>query len=162
MTTKNNMNPNSTPSAQIITPKAEAPVIESLKDLITASIKKEKELKEKIATASEELKSGLQAIPDYRRTELEAEKAVNEKKKKKNHYMQRPELARTEQKLKELRAERKENKETQASYASEYYRLTQMSLFELPDGTEVQIENRATAKMRMPRLTLKGRHGNTR
>lgn len=129
-------------------------ITESLKSLLIESVQKTRSLTHQIKEKSEELKDGLQAIPDYRRTELEADKAVLEKKKKKNNYMQRPELAKIEAQLKELRTERKENKETQSSYATELYRLTQMNLFDLPNGTEIHIQPKATVAIKMQRLRL--------
>ena len=138
-------------------------ITDSLKSLLIESVQKTRTLTDQIKEKSEELKAGLEAIPDYKRIAEESKLAAKERNAKKDQYLRRPELAKLNQEIRDLRTELKENKESQSSYASEYYRLTQLSLFSMPDGTEAEIVPDMKLRVRMPKISFgHNRHGNRR
>lgn len=123
-------------------------IVASLKNLVTASINKDKALRLQIAEISEQLKNALDNIVPYKIADGKVKEATKTRTHEKNTFLRRPEFAKMDAMLKELRAERKEGKEIMGEYLMEYYRLTQLSLFDLEDGRVATIVNNATLKLR--------------
>lgn len=134
-------------------------VVDSLKNLIKASVTKDKEFREKISQKQEAIKAELGNIVPYKKADEAAKAAIKERTKEKNQYMKRPLLAKMETELRELRREKKENLESQSSYCVEYYRMTQLSLFDAGEGQEIIIKPSARAMIKQVKMSFrKGRH----
>ena len=134
-------------------------ITESLERLILESSKKEKELKAKIQEKREFIKDALQSVVPYREADKKVKEFTKERKKERDNYLRRPDLAKADQEIKEMTRELKEAREVGSEYALEYSRITQKTLFDLPDGTEAYIVKSAKIQIKMPKLSIrKGRY----
>lgn len=141
---------------------AQKDMAESIKDILIASIQKSKILNAQVKEKTQDLKEELEIIPEYKRVSEAAKEAAKERNERKAQYLKRPILAKLNEEIKELRAEIRDNKETQITCATEYQKITQLSFFDMPDGTEAHIVPSATIITKIPKLSVRRERHATR
>lgn len=117
----------------------EAIVLQNLESLINENLIRIDKLNEELKQQKEMLDSVLENDPTYQEHSKVAKEASRVKTATKNEILKRPDVAHVDAKVKGLRAEVKEIKESMSSYLQEFQRMSGLNQIDTQNGETMEI-----------------------
>jgi predicted nuclease with TOPRIM domain len=111
----------------------------SLENLIKSHIENEGKLQNELRAKREMHKDSFENNPLYREKDEKVKEATKSKNSLKKEISKKPDVARLDQKIKDLQFDLNESKKTLSGLLLDYKELTQVAQLELFDGSMIEI-----------------------
>lgn len=122
-------------------------IITALGNMIEKTLNRGRELRAELEKKSEELNTRFNADEHYKNSDIQAKLAQDKRKTEKARMMSNREIYKLDDEVKQIRRELKELKNAHSDYLQEYRRHTQLSIFELSDGTQCEMVDTITTRL---------------